>query len=113
MVMRGLRKTAIWLGLIGSVSLLPLAASANDIAINPQADRLEPVATESPAQPSFHDVAIQAAPASQDVAAQAIPPAEPAPVSIEAADVKPVPAIEIPLPDAAPVTALMQADIVR
>jgi murein L,D-transpeptidase YcbB/YkuD len=113
MVMRGLRKTAVWLGLFGSVSLLPHVASANDIAISPQADRIEPIATESPAQPSFHDVAIQDAPALQDVASQAIPLTEPAPVSIEAADLKPAPAIEIPLPDAAPVTALMQADIVR
>jgi murein L,D-transpeptidase YcbB/YkuD len=113
MVMRGMRKTAVWLGLFGSVSLLPLVASADDIAIGPQADRIEPVVVESPAQPSFHDVAVQDAPASQDVASQAIPLAEPAPVSFKAADVKPAQAIEIPLPDAAPVTALMQADIVR
>ncbi len=111
--MRGLRKTAVWLGLFGSVSLLPLAASANDISTSPQADRIEPVVVESPAQPSFHDVTIQDAPALQDVTSQAIPLTEPAPVSIEAADLKPAPAIEIPLPDAAPVTALMQADIVR
>jgi murein L,D-transpeptidase YcbB/YkuD len=113
MVMRGLRKTAVWLGLIGSVSLLPLSASANDIAISPQADRPEPVALEAPAQPSFHDVAVQDAPAPKDAASQAVPITEPAPVSIEAADLKPAPAIEIPLPDAAPVTALMQTDIVR
>ncbi|MBB3021426.1 murein L,D-transpeptidase YcbB/YkuD [Microvirga lupini] len=109
--MRGLRKTAVWLGLIGSVSLLPLSVSADTIT-TPQADRLEPIA-ESPAQPSFHDVAIQDAPASTDVASPVIPLTEPAPVSIEAADLKSAPVIEIPLPDAAPVTALMKADIVR
>ena len=56
-VMRGLRKTAVWLGLIGSVSLLPLAASADDIAISPQADHTEPIVVVSPAPPTFHDVA--------------------------------------------------------
>ncbi|KFG67834.1 L,D-transpeptidase family protein [Microvirga sp. BSC39] len=111
--MRGLRKTAIWLGLIGSVSLLPLVASADDIAISQQSDRVEPAIAESPTQPSFHDVAIQDASAPKDIASPAIPLTEPAPVSIEAADLKAAPAIEIPLPDAAPVTALMQTDIVR
>lgn len=111
--MRGLRKTAIWLGLIGSVSLLPFVASADDIAIGQQSDRVEPVVAESPAQPSFHDVAVQDAPAPKDIASPAIPLPESAPVSIEAADLKPAPAMEIPLPVAAPVTALMQADIGR
>ena len=47
------------------------------------------------------------------MASDAIPAIEPAPVAIDAADLKPAPAIDIPLPDAAPVTALMQADVVR
>jgi murein L,D-transpeptidase YcbB/YkuD len=110
--MRGLRKTAVWLGLIGSVSLLSLSAVAEDAVQNPQPD-LQPVLVESPAEPSFHDVAVQEKPVQRDVASPAIPPPEPAPFSMEAADLKPAPAIDIPLPDAAPVTALMQADIVR
>ncbi|HEV2563715.1 MAG TPA: L,D-transpeptidase family protein [Microvirga sp.] len=106
--MRDLRKTALWLGLIGSVSLLPLSVMADDIN-GPQPDLLQSV----PAEPSFRDVAVQEPPAREDVASQPIPLPEPAPVAIQAADLKPAPAIDIPLPDAAPVTALMQADLFR
>lgn len=105
--MRDLRKTALWLGLIGSVSLLPLSALAEDTGtIHPD------VVHAAPAEPSFHDVAVET-PAQKDVTSQAIPLAEPAPVTIESVDLKPAPAIDIPLPDAAPVTALMQTDLVR
>ena len=52
-------------------------------------------------------------PATAGMASDAIPAIEPAPVAIDAADLKPAPAIDIPLPDAAPVTALMQADVFR
>jgi L,D-transpeptidase YcbB len=106
--MRDLRKTALWLGLIGSVSLLPLSALAED-AGSSQPD----IAQSVPAEPSFHDVAVRQSPAQKDEASQAIPILEPAPVTIESADLKPTPAIDIPLPDAAPVTALMQADLFR
>jgi len=106
--MRDLRKTALWLGLIGSVSLLPLSALAEDTGAR-QPDIVQSV----PAEPSFHDVAVQESSAQKDVASQPIPLPEPAPVVIESADLKPAPAIDIPLPDAAPVTALMQADLFR
>lgn len=111
--MRGLRKTAVWIGLIGSASFLPLTALAEDVAVAPPTDHSQPIIVESAAEPSFHDVVVQDAPAQRDIASQVIPLPEPAPVSIEAADLTLVPVIEIPLPDAAPVTALMQADIVR
>ncbi len=106
--MRDLRKTALWLGLIGSVSLLPIAVLAED------ASNAEPnIVHSAPADPSFHDVAVQESPARKDVASQPIPLPEPAPIAIDSADLKPAPAIDIPLPDAAPVTALMQADLFR
>lgn len=106
--MRDLRKTALWLGLIGSVSLLPLSVLAED------ADGRRPgIVQPVPAEPSFHDVAAQEAPAQVDVASQPIPLPEPAPVVLESVDLKPAPAIDIPLPDAAPVTALMQTDLFR
>ena len=108
--MRDLRKAAIWLGLIGSVSLLPLSALAEDAGSPPQ-DASTPVLAVAPAEPSFHDVV--ETPATAGMASDAIPAIEPAPVAIEAADLKPAPAIDIPLPDAAPVTALMQADVFR
>jgi len=106
--MRDLRKTALWLGLIGSVSLLPLSVLAED-AGGRQPDIVQSV----PAEPSFHDVVVQERSAQKDVASQPIPLPEPAPVVIESADLKPAPAIDIPLPEAAPVTALMQADLFR
>ena len=109
--MRDLRKAAIWLGLIGSVSLLPLSALAED-AGSPPHDASAPVLADAPAEPSFHDVVVQT-PATAGMASDAIPAIEPAPVAIDAADLKPAPAIDIPLPDAAPVTALMQADVFR
>ncbi|MFD0461335.1 hypothetical protein ACFQY9_05025 [Microvirga aerilata] len=110
--MRGLRKTAFWLGLFGSVSLLPLSVMAEDASVS-QPDNPHPVLADSPAEPSFHDVATLEAPAGKDLGPPAIPLPEPAPVSLEAADLKPAPSIDIPLPDAAPVTALMQADLFR
>ena len=106
--MRDLRKTALWLGLIGSVSLLPLSALAED-AGSPRTDIIQSV----PAEPSFHDLGVEEAPAQKDVASQAIPIPEPAPVTIESVDLKPAPSIDIPLPDAAPVVALMQTDLFR
>jgi murein L,D-transpeptidase YcbB/YkuD len=107
-IMRDLRKTALWLGLIGSVSLLPIAVLAED------ASNAEPnIVHSAPADPSFHDVAVQESPARKDVASQPIPLPEPAPIAIDSADLKPAPAIDIPLPDAAPVTALIQADLFR
>ena len=109
--MRDLRKAAIWLGLIGSVSLLPLSALAEDAGSPPQ-DASAPVLADAPAEPSFHDV-VRETPATAGMASDAIPAIEPAPVAIDAADLKPAPAIDIPLPDAAPVTALMQADVFR
>jgi len=109
--MRDLRKAAIWLGLIGSVSLLPLSALAED-AGSPSHDASAPVLADAPAEPSFHDVVVET-PATAGMASDAIPAIEPAPVAIDAADLKPAPAIDIPLPDAAPVTALMQADVFR
>jgi len=109
--MRDLRKAAIWLGLIGSVSLLPLSALAEDAGSPPQ-DASALVLADAPAEPSFHYVVVQT-PATGGMASDAIPAIEPAPVAIDAADLKPAPAIDIPLPDAAPVTALMQADVFR
>ena len=110
--MRGLRKTAFWLGLFGSVSLLPLSVMAEDASVS-QPDSPHPVLADSPAEPSFHDVAAPGTPAEKSMASQAIPLPEPAPVALEAADLKPAPSIDIPLPDAAPVTALIQADLLR
>ncbi|WP_201835302.1 L,D-transpeptidase family protein [Microvirga zambiensis] len=109
--MRDLRKAAIWLGLFGSVSLLPLSALAEDAGI-PKTDSSAPVLADAPAEPSFHDVAVET-PARADLASDAIPAIDPAPVAIDAAAVKPAPAIQLPLPEAAPVTALMQADVFR
>lgn len=93
--MRDWRKTALWLGLIGSASLLSLSAMAQT-AISGPADNTEPVLAQSPAEPSFHDVGMQPNPSQENTA-----------------DLKPEPAIDIPLPDAAPVTALMQQDVLR
>jgi len=104
--MRDWRKTAMWLGLFGSVSLLPLTTMAQTL------DN-EPILPQSPAEPSFHDVVTPAAPAQNDEAAQAIPVPEPAPVVLDTADLNPEPEIAIPLPEAAPVTALMQQDVLR
>ncbi len=106
--MRDLRKTAFWLGLIGSVSLLPLSVLAEDAG-----GRQDGIVQPAPAEPSFHDVAVQGAPGQKDAVSQPVTAPEPAPVVIESVDLKPAPAIDIPLPEAAPVTALMQADLVR
>ncbi|HZH10999.1 MAG TPA: L,D-transpeptidase family protein [Microvirga sp.] len=104
--MRDWRKTALWLGLFGSVSLLSLTTMAQSL------DH-EPALAQSPAEPSFHDVAAPAAPAQEKTSLQAIPIPEPAPIALDTADLKPEPAITIPLPEPAPVTALMQQDVLR
>ncbi|SCZ03031.1 L,D-transpeptidase family protein [Microvirga guangxiensis] len=110
--MRDLRKTALWLGLIGSVSFVSLSAVAQTSTSN-SPDASTSIPAQSPAEPSFHDMAVQAAPTQAEIALPSIPLPEPAPVVIESADAKPEPKIEIPLPDAAPVTALMQQDVLR
>jgi murein L,D-transpeptidase YcbB/YkuD len=97
-VMRDLRKTTIWLGLLGSASFLSLSAMA-ETSFSGSPDAPAPIVEESLAEPSFHDVAI------------AVP--EPAPVTFDTVETKPAPAIDIPMPDPAPVTALMQQDVLR
>jgi L,D-transpeptidase YcbB len=104
--MRDWRKTALWLGLFGSVSLLSLTATAQSLDS-------EPALAQSPAAPSFHDVRMPAVPIQENATAQAIPLPEPAPITLDTADLKSEPAISIPLPEAAPVTALMQQDVLR
>ncbi|KLK92934.1 peptidoglycan-binding protein [Microvirga vignae] len=110
--MRDLRKTALWLGLIGSASLLSLSAMAQTVTSG-TTDAPQPVLALSPAEPSFHDVSMPPATEKENTALQAIPVPDPAPVTLDTAGLKPAPAIEIPLPDAAPVTALMQQDVLR
>ncbi|HZW48102.1 MAG TPA: murein L,D-transpeptidase, partial [Microvirga sp.] len=105
--MRDLRKTALWLGLIGSASLLSLSAMAQTMTSD-SPDVSRPVPVQNPAVPSLHNVAAQPASTQENSALEAIPLPEPAPVVLETVDLKPEPAIDIPLPDAAPVTALMQ-----
>ncbi len=109
--MRDLRKTALWLGLIGSVSFLSLSAMAQTNT-DSSPDISPPVLAQDAAEPSFHDVEVGAAP-QEEAGAPNIPLPEPAPFSMEASDVTPEPRIEIPLPEAAPVTALMQQDVLR
>lgn len=99
--MFGVRKRALWLGLIGSVSLLPLSA----LAESPLPDSLQPVPVETAADPSFHDIDV----GSREVA---LPPQEPAPVTITASDLKPADLLNIPLPDAAGLT-LVSSDWAR
>lgn len=101
--MRHLRKTTIWLGLLGSASFLSLSAMA-ETNTSSAPDSSAPIVAEIPAEPSSQD------PSSQD-AAIAVP--EPAPVSFETVETKPDPAIDVPLPDPAPVAALMQQDVLR
>ncbi len=110
--MRDLRKTAIWLGLIGSVSFISLSAMAEDSA-HVAPDGLQPALVDKPAEPSFHDVVVNNASTQERSDVQNITPPEPAPVVIDAADLKPAGSIDVPLPDAAPVTALMQQDLFR
>ena len=102
--MRNLRKTTLWLGLAGSVSLVTLPAMAEDSeGVRP--DPLHPVIVET-AEPSFHDVAMS--PREQE-----IPPPEPAaPVTITAQDLRPDDAPIIPLPDPA-TAAITQSDFLR
>ncbi|MGO4388166.1 murein L,D-transpeptidase [Microvirga sp. 2YAF29] len=96
--MRDLRKTTIWLGLLGSVSLFSLSAMAeNGTDLSPDAPA--PIVAAVPAEPSFDDAAI--------------PVTEPAPVTFETVETKPEPVIDVPMPDPAPVTALMQQDVLR
>ncbi|WP_414472003.1 L,D-transpeptidase family protein [Microvirga sp. M2] len=110
--MRDLRRTALWLGLIGSASFLSLSAMAQT-ATHDSPGAAEPVLAQSPAEPSFHDVVAEPVPDQEKATHHAIPLPEPAPVVLETADRKPEPAIDIPLPEAAPVTALMQQDMLR
>ena len=110
--MRGLRKTTIWLGLIGSVSLLSLAVQADEGVQGAASDRLQPVLMEEAAEPSFHDVAIDRAPAQNAARTDNIPLPEPAPVTITAGDLKPADGLDIPLPDPA-VMALTPSDWLR
>ena len=110
-MIRSLRKTAPLLVLLGSVSLLSLAAVADEIPGLPEHAVVEP------AEPSFHDVAT-ATPAEGDAdkAAAALPePEQPAPVIINAGDLvaPPPPVIEIPLPDSAAALASIQSDALR
>jgi L,D-transpeptidase YcbB len=88
--MRDLRKTTIWLGLLGSVSFFSLSAMAES-GPSPNAS--------APAETSLEDVAI--------------PVTEPAPVAFDKAEAKPEPAFDVPMPDPAPVTALIQQDMLR
>jgi L,D-transpeptidase YcbB len=110
--MRGLRKTTIWVGLIGSVSLLSLAVRADDGAQDVASDRFQPVLMEEAAEPSFHDVAIDRAPAQNAARMEDIPLPEPSPVTITAGDLKPAGGSDIPLPDPA-VMALTPSDWLR
>lgn len=96
--MRDLRKTTIWLSLLGSASFLSLPAMA-ETGTSSTPDASAPIVVAAPAEPSFEDIAI--------------PVTEPAAVSFDTVETKPAPAIEIPLPDPAPVTALMQQDVLR
>jgi murein L,D-transpeptidase YcbB/YkuD len=110
--MRDWRKTALWLGLIGSASFFSLSAMAQTVATG-EPNTPPPVLEQSPTEPSFHDVAVPV-PQAEDTTLQAVPLPEPAPVTLDRADLKNhEPAIDIPLPDAAPVTALMQQDVLR
>jgi murein L,D-transpeptidase YcbB/YkuD len=110
--MRDLRKTALWLALIGSVSCSSLSAMAQTVT-NDSSNASQPVPAHSPAEPSFHDAAVQPASVQENSALNAIPLPEPAPVTLDTVDLKPEPAIDIPLPEAAPVTMLMQQDVLR
>lgn len=104
--MRGLRKTALWLGLIGSVSLLSLSAMAEGGGEAALSDSLQPIPIEAVAEPSFHDIDIRAREA-------AMPAPEPAaPVTITASDLKPAASLDVPLPDAAALT-LVSSDWAR
>jgi L,D-transpeptidase YcbB len=98
--MRNLRKTSLWLGLFGSVSLLSLPALAQEPGPG-TADALPPILAElAPAEPSFDDVLTP--PPQQPVALPAPEPA--APFTVTADDAKPAPGPNIPLPEAATAT---------
>ncbi|MBF9234775.1 L,D-transpeptidase family protein [Microvirga alba] len=98
--MRSLRKTTLWLGLIGSVSLLSLSAFAEDQNTPDLTDALQPVLAQSAAEPSFHDVVIGET--TRDIAMPL--PEAPAPVTITASDLKPAEALDVPVPDIAAAT---------
>jgi murein L,D-transpeptidase YcbB/YkuD len=71
--MRDLRTTTLWLGLLGSASLLTLPAAAQ---VSPQPDPFVLTDTVA-AEPSFHDVAadsVPGAPAAPQAAADSAPP---------------------------------------
>jgi murein L,D-transpeptidase YcbB/YkuD len=108
--MLSLRKTVLWLGLTGTVSLLSLSAMAAEGDAGGPQPALPSIAVDT-AEPSFADVAAPPArPANEEIALPAPPPA--APVTIDAAEAtKPLP--EIPLPDAAAALAGVQTDWLR
>ncbi len=110
--MRDLRKTALWLGLIGSASLLSLSTTAQT-ATGDSLDGSRTVPGQISAEPSYRNVDSRPAPAQEKSSLQPIPLPEPAQVHLDIGDLKPEPAIDIPLPEAAPVTALMQQDVLR
>jgi len=111
--MRDWRKTTLWLGLFGSVSLLSLSALAEDSSVSPAPEGLQPVLTQEAAEPSFHDVKADPAVAQSGTAVQAITLPEPAPLTIQASDLKPKDPLDIPLPDATSVLAITQQDWLR
>src|SRR3712207_1289084 len=110
--MRDLRRATIWLGLIGSVSLLSLAARAEDGVQAVAPDPLRPALVDA-VEPSFHDVAMDRTQAENAAPVPDIALPEPAPVTITAADLTPADGLGIPLPDAAPVATLTQSDWIR
>ncbi|WP_230531393.1 L,D-transpeptidase family protein [Microvirga roseola] len=105
--MRDWRRKTLWLGLIGSVSFMPLAALAESGPV--PAAPAEPVILE-PAEPSFDDAMVDLAPARQEPRPDVIPLTEPAPVTINAADLKPAGSLDIPLPETAPVAVVTRSD---
>ncbi len=72
--MRAWRKTTIWLGLVGSVSLFSLSALAENGAPTPLPDISLPAIADEAAEPSFHDVVVHQAPAVDSAAAHGIAP---------------------------------------
>lgn len=106
--MRDWRKTALWLGLIGSVSLSSLAA-AQDAAQPAHSGPESALVAQDSAQPSFHDVPV----ASQPAALPEIALPDAAPVTIEAADLKPAGTLDIPLPENPAAVAFTRSDWLR
>lgn len=99
--MRDLRKAALWGCLASSVSLAALPALAQAASPAPLDEAIPLV---EPAEPSFHDGA---------GAPDLVLPLDPAPVTIEAAETKPAVALDIPLPEPAPVAASLRQEELR